>query len=98
LALLWQADLLEEPISESFVEFPINYAFEPQHFLCTFYDNDRLFSISLENADVGCPTVCVTRAGAGVDNVWEQEKPEARKMPENAAECPCPVRALLGGF
>jgi hypothetical protein len=23
---------------------------------------------------------------AGVDNVWEQEKPEARKMLENAAE------------
>ena len=31
-------------------------------------------------------TVCVTRAGAGVDNVWEQEKLEARKMLENAAE------------
>jgi hypothetical protein len=24
-------------------------------------------------------------AGAGVDNVWEQRKLEARKMPENAA-------------
>ena len=24
-------------------------------------------------------------AGAGVDSVWEQEKPEARKMLENAA-------------
>jgi hypothetical protein len=23
---------------------------------------------------------------AGVDNAWEQEKPEARKMPENAAD------------
>ena len=31
-------------------------------------------------------TVCVTRKWAGVDNVWEQEKPEARKMLENAAE------------
>jgi len=31
-------------------------------------------------------TVCVTGAGAGVDNAWEQEKPEARKMLENAAE------------
>jgi hypothetical protein len=31
-------------------------------------------------------TVCVTGAGAGVDSVWEQEKPEARKMLENAAE------------
>ena len=33
-----------------------------------------------------CPTVGVTGAGAGVDNAWEQEKPEARKMLENAAE------------
>jgi len=32
------------------------------------------------------PTVCVTRVWAGVDNVWEQEKLEARKMLENAAE------------
>jgi len=31
-------------------------------------------------------TVCVTGAGAGVDSVREQEKPEARKMLENAAE------------
>jgi len=66
--LLWQADLLEEPIAESFVEFPINYAFEPQYFLCAFYANDRLFSISLENADVGSPTVGVTCVWAGVNN------------------------------
>jgi len=26
------------------------------------------------------PTVCVTGRWAGVDNAWEQEKPEARKM------------------
>ena len=32
------------------------------------------------------PTVCVTCVWAGVDNVWEQEKPEARKMLENVAE------------
>ncbi len=31
-------------------------------------------------------TVCVTRVWAGVDNVWEQEKLEARKMPVNRAE------------
>ncbi len=31
-------------------------------------------------------TVCVTCVWAGVDSVWEQEKLEARKMPENAAE------------
>ena len=34
------------------------------------------------------PTVCVTGAGAGVDNAWEQEKLQARKMLENAAESP----------
>ena len=34
----------------------------------------------------GCPTVCVTRVWAGVDKVWGQEKSEARKMLENAAE------------
>jgi hypothetical protein len=33
-----------------------------------------------------CPTVCVTRVWAGVDSLWEQEKLEARKMLENAAE------------
>jgi hypothetical protein len=32
------------------------------------------------------PTVCVTCVWAGVDNVWEQGKLEARKMLENAAE------------
>jgi hypothetical protein len=30
--------------------------------------------------------VCVTCVWAGVDSVWEQEKLEARKMLENAAE------------
>jgi hypothetical protein len=34
----------------------------------------------------GVPTVGVTCVWAGVDNAWEQEKPEARKMLENAAE------------
>ncbi len=32
------------------------------------------------------PTVCVTCVWEGVDSVWEQEKLEARKMLENAAE------------
>jgi len=32
------------------------------------------------------PTVCVTCVWAGVDNAWEQEKLEARKILENAAE------------
>src|SRR5665811_1258244 len=31
-------------------------------------------------------TVCVTGRWAGVDNAWEQEKLEARKMLENATE------------
>jgi hypothetical protein len=31
-------------------------------------------------------TVCVTCVWAGVDSAWEQKKPEARKMLENAAE------------
>ena len=34
----------------------------------------------------GVPTGCVTCVWAGVDSVWEQEKLEARKMLENAAE------------
>jgi hypothetical protein len=33
-----------------------------------------------------CPTICVTCVWAGVDSAWEQEKLEARKMLENAAE------------
>jgi hypothetical protein len=41
-----------------------------------------LFVLSCAN----CPTVCVTCVWAGVDSVWEQEKLEARKMPEHAAE------------
>jgi hypothetical protein len=31
-------------------------------------------------------TACVTCVWAGVDSAWEQEKLEARKMLENAAE------------
>lgn len=34
------------------------------------------------------PTVCVTGAGAGVDSAWEQEKLEARKLSEKAADSP----------
>jgi hypothetical protein len=34
----------------------------------------------------GWLTVCVTCVWAGVDSVWEQEKLEARKMLENAAD------------
>jgi hypothetical protein len=32
------------------------------------------------------PTACVTCVWAGVDSAWEQEKLEARKMLENAAD------------
>ena len=35
---------------------------------------------------LNCPTACVTCVWAGVDSAWEQEKLEARKMLENAAE------------
>jgi hypothetical protein len=38
------------------------------------------------HAHICCPTVCVTCVWAGVDNVREQEKLEARKMSENAAD------------
>jgi len=37
-------------------------------------------------------------AWAGVDSVWEQRKPEARKMLLNRAESHLSVRALLGGL
>jgi len=43
------------------------------------------------------PTVCVTGAGAGVDNAWEQEKLEAGKMFEKPQKPQRPVHALLGG-
>jgi hypothetical protein len=37
-------------------------------------------------SQLGRPTAGVTCVWAGVDSVWEQEKLEARKMLENAAE------------
>jgi hypothetical protein len=43
-------------------------------------------------------TVCVTGAGAGVDNVREQKKHEARKMFENAAESPASSARCVGRF
>jgi hypothetical protein len=47
---------------------------------------------------------CVTGAGAGVDNVWEQEKPEASlpwrarpgKMLQNTAESPASSARIVG--
>ena len=44
------------------------------------------------------PTVCVTGAGAGVDNAWEQEKSEARKKLENAAESPASSARFVRRF
>jgi hypothetical protein len=44
------------------------------------------------------PTVCVTGAGACVDSVWEQEKLEARKMLENAAESPASSARFVRRF
>jgi len=37
-----------------------------------------------------------TGAGAGVDSVWEQEKLQARKMLENAAESPASSARFVG--
>jgi len=41
---------------------------------------------------VTAPTAFVTRAGAGVDSVWEQEKLEARKLSKMP---PNPQRRVL---
>jgi hypothetical protein len=44
-------------------------------------------------------TVCVTRAGAGVDSAWEQKKLEVRKMLEKPQNPQRPsMHALLGSF
>jgi hypothetical protein len=43
-------------------------------------------TISFNLVVLDCPTVCVDVHWAGVDSAWEQEKLEARKMLENAAE------------
>jgi len=44
---------------------------------------------------LGWLTVCVTGAGAGVENAWEQEKLKARKMLENSYSPQRPVHAML---
>jgi len=43
-------------------------------------------------------TVCVTGAGADVDSVWEQKKPEARKMLVNRADSPASSARFVGRF
>jgi hypothetical protein len=55
------------------------------------FKNDFAFAL-------GCPTVCVTCVWAGVDSVWEQEKLEARKMLENAAESHTSGARFVGRF
>jgi hypothetical protein len=42
------------------------------------------------------PTVCVTGAGAGVDNVREQKKLEARKILVNRADSPASSARFVG--
>jgi hypothetical protein len=57
-----------------------------------------VFSFYVVDNFVARPTVCVTGAGAGVDSVGEQEKLEARKMLENAAESPASSARFVGRF
>jgi len=45
-----------------------------------------IVTIFHDNYDEARLTVCVTCVWAGVDSLWEQEKLEARKILENAAE------------
>ena len=49
----------------------------------TFRNN---LSKNFASSDDQRPTVCVTGRWAGVDNAWEQDKLEARKMLENGDE------------
>jgi len=43
-----------------------------------------------------CLTVCVTGAGTGVDNAWEQRKLEAGKMLVNRADSPASSARFVG--
>ena len=43
-------------------------------------------------------TVCVTRVWVGVDSAWEQEKPEARKMPVSHADSHTSGARCVGHF
>jgi hypothetical protein len=62
--------------------------------LCGTPKNQMFFSVSLplfknnfwKVTYSTVSTVCVTCVWVGVDNAWEQEKPEARKMLENRAD------------
>jgi len=59
--------------------------------------NAKLSSDS-DGYDTVRPTVCVTCVWAGVDSAWEQEKLEARKMLENAAESHTSGARFVGQF
>jgi hypothetical protein len=54
-------------------------------FLNSAFSNSVIIG-SLSQYRIAARTVCVTCVWAGVDSAWEQEKLEARKMLENAAE------------
>jgi len=58
-----------------------------EEFLTSVAQIKKKLHLDMDSASVRL-TVCVTGAGAGVDSAWEQKKPEARKMSENAAESP----------
>jgi hypothetical protein len=65
----------------------------------SFFQESILYCLteaSLAALKARCPTARVTGAGVGVDSVWEQEKLEARKMPENAAESPASSARFVG--
>jgi hypothetical protein len=50
------------------------------------------------DSDESGTTVCVSRWWAGVDNAWEQEKPEARKMPVSRDESHQSAARCVGRF
>ncbi len=56
----------------------------------------RIVQVMLSTS--GVLTVCVTCGWAGVDKVWEQEKLEAWKMLENAAESHTSGARFVGQF
>jgi hypothetical protein len=55
-----------------------------------------LFCIERFGCKVAAQRLALPAGGAGVDSVWEQEKPEARKMLENAAESPASSARFVG--
>jgi hypothetical protein len=64
-------------------------------FLTSLAQIKKKLRLDMDSASVRLP-VGVTGAGAGVDNVREQKKPEARKMRENRAESPASSARFVG--